>query len=75
MNMTESVIVALISSAVTVFGVVLANSKNVAIINTELKHLAEEVQLHNNFARRMPVVEEQIKELFKRVDTIERGLK
>ena len=42
------------------------------MIENEIKHLAEEVALHNNFARRMPVVEEQIKELTKRVEVLER---
>ena len=70
--MTESVIIALITSAVTLFGVILSNSKTSAVTNNEIKHLAEEVQMHNNFARRMPVVEEQIKELTKRVEMLER---
>ena len=71
--MSESIIVALITSAVTVFGVILSNSKSTAVINTEIKHLTEEVKRHNNFAQRMPVVEEQIKEIYKRLDEIERG--
>ena len=53
-------------------GVILSNSKTTAVIENEIKHLAEEVALHNNFARRMPVVEEQIKELTKRIETLER---
>ena len=71
--MTEAIIVALISGFVTVFGVILSNSKSTAVTNTEIKHLTEEVKRHNNFAQRMPVVEEQIKELAKRLDEIERG--
>ena len=70
--MPESVIIALITSTVTLFGVILSNSKTAAVTTNEIKHLAEEVQMHNNFARRMPVVEEQIKELTKRVETLER---
>ena len=71
-EMTESVIIALITSAVTLFGVILSNSKTSAVTNNEIKHLAEEVQMHNNFARRMPVVEEQIKELSQRIEKLER---
>ena len=71
--MTDSIIVALITSAVTVFGVILSNSKSTAVTNTEIKHLTEEVKRHNNFAQRMPVVEEQIKELSKRLDELERN--
>jgi hypothetical protein len=71
--LTDSIIVALITSAVTVFGVILSNSKSTAVTNTEIKHLTEEVKRHNNFAQRMPVVEEQIKELSKRLDELERN--
>ena len=70
--MSESIIVALITSAVTVFGVVLSNSKSTAVTNTEIKHLTEEVKRHNNFAQRMPVVEEQIKAMSKKIEEIER---
>ena len=69
--MGEAVLVALITSAVTVLGVILSNSKASAVTNNEIKHLAEEVAFHNNFARRMPVVEEQIKELTKRIEALE----
>ena len=70
--MSESIIVALITSAVTVFGVILSNSKSTAVTNTEIKHLTEEVKRHNNFAQRMPVVEEQIKAMSKKIEEIER---
>ena len=69
--MSESIIVALITSAVTVFGVILSNSKSTAVTNTEIKHLTEEVKKHNNFAVRVPVLEEQIKTLMEKVNTLE----
>ena len=72
--MNESIIVALITGAVTMIGVVLSNSKTAAVTANELKHLADEVQMHNNFARRMPVVEEQIKALTARINDLERRL-
>ena len=71
--MTDAIIVALITSAVTVFGVILSNSKTSAVTQTEIAHLTEEVKQHNNFARRMPVVEEQIRELSKRIEDLERS--
>ena len=71
--MTDAIIVALITSAVTVFGVILSNSKTSAVTQTEIVHLTEEVKQHNNFARRMPVVEEQIREITKRLDELERS--
>ena len=70
--MSDSVIVALISSAVTIIGVIMANSKSLAVINNEIKHLTEEVKKHNNFAQRMPVMEIQLEELMKRVQALER---
>ena len=71
--MTEAIVVALITSAVTVFGVILSNSKTSAVTQNEIKHLTEEVKQHNNFARRMPVVEEQIRELTERIERLERN--
>ena len=71
--MTEAIAVALITSAVTVFGVILSNSKSTAVTQNEIKHLTEEVKQHNNFARRMPVVEEQIRELTERIERLERN--
>ena len=70
--MSDSVIVALISSAVTIIGVIMANSKSLAVINNEIKHLTEEVKKHNNFAQCMPVMEIQLEDLTKRVQVLER---
>ena len=44
-------------------GVLIANSKNQAVMNTKVEELTREVREHNNFAKRMPVVEEQIKNI------------
>lgn len=70
--MTESIIVALITSAVTLFGVILSNSKTSAVTTNEIKHLTNEVAKHNNFATRVPVLEEQIRELTHRLEEMER---
>jgi hypothetical protein len=70
--MSDAILVAIITSAVTLFGVILANSKAAAVTNNEIKHLAEEVKKHNNFAQRMPIVEVQLEELIKRVETLEK---
>lgn len=59
--MSEAVIVALISGGVTLVGVLLTNLKTQAVTDTKLEELTREVREHNNFAKRMPVVEEQIK--------------
>ncbi len=57
----NEIIVALITGGVTLVGVLISNSKSQAVTETRLEELTREVREHNNFARRMPVVEEQIK--------------
>ena len=58
----NEIIVALITGGITLLGVLISNSKSQAVTETRLEELTREVREHNNFARRMPVVEEQIKE-------------
>ena len=70
--MSDAILVALITSAVTVLGVILSNSKSSAVTTNEIKHLTEAVNKHNNFAQRMPVVEVQVEELMKRVEALEK---
>lgn len=43
-----------------------------AVMNTKLEALTSEVRTHNEFARRMPVIEEQIKVINHRIDDLER---
>lgn len=68
----DTIVVALISGAVTLLGVLIANSRSQAVTETKLDELTREVREHNNFARRMPVVEEQIKDLDRRLSALER---
>ena len=68
----DALVVALISGAVTLLGVLIANSRSQAVTETKLDELTREVREHNNFARRMPVVEEQIKDLNQRLSALER---
>ena len=67
----ESIIAALITGAVTLIGVLIANGKSQAVTETKLDELTREVREHNNFARRMPVVEEQIKAISHRIEDLE----
>lgn len=59
--MVETIITALITGSVTLVGVAISNSKTQAVMETKVDELTREVREHNNFARRMPVVEEQIR--------------
>ena len=69
--MTDAITVALITSAVTLFGVFVSNSKTQAVTETKIEELTREVREHNNFARRVPVVEEQIKIINHRLEDLE----
>ena len=71
----ESIITAIITGGVTLLGVLIANGKSQAVTETKLDELTREVREHNNFARRMPVVEEQIKVLNHRVGDLEEAQK
>ena len=67
----NEIIVAIISGCVTLAGVLIANSKAQAVTDARLAELTREVREHNNFARRMPVVEEQIKVINHRIEDLE----
>ena len=67
----NEVIVALITGGVTLVGVLLSNQKAQAVTETKIEELTREVREHNNFARRVPVVEEQIKVINHRIEDLE----
>lgn len=69
--MIESVIVALISGGMTLLGVIISNNKHQAVADEKIAELTREVREHNNFARRVPVVEEQIKVINHRIADLE----
>ena len=73
--MPESIIVALITASVTLIGVLISNSKAQAVSKEKIEELTREVREHNNFARRMPVVEEQIKVINHRISDLEEAQK
>ena len=59
------------ASGVPLIGVLIANGKTQAVTDTKLEELTREVREHNSFARRMPVVEEQIKVINHRIADLE----
>ena len=80
--MSDAILVALISGGLSLFGVVVTGLATVrkteakiqtsqAVTETKLEELTREVRLHNNFAMRMPVVEEQIKVINHRLADLE----
>lgn len=72
--MTEAIVVAIITGLLTLAGVIVSNNKSQAVTETKLEELTREVREHNNFARRMPVVEEKIKSIDRRVEAIEKKI-
>ena len=82
--MTE-IIVALITGGISLLGVIISNNRSNAKIQTKLEttqavtdckidELTREVREHNNFAMRMPVIEERIKVINHRLGDIENKL-
>lgn len=69
--MSESIVTALITGLITLVGVIISNGKSQAVVETKVNELTREVREHNNFARRMPVVEEQIKVINHRIADLE----
>ena len=67
----ETILAALITGAVTLIGVLIANSKSQAVTDTKLEELTREVREHNNFARRVPILEEQMKVANHRIADLE----
>ncbi len=78
----ESIWTALITGGLALFGVIFTNvsgnrriqhglEKTQAVTETKLEELAREVREHNGFARRMPVLEEQIKVINHRINDLE----
>lgn len=80
--MSDAIVVALITGGLSLVGVVitcLATAKKTekatavaqAVTDTKIEELTREVRLHNGFAQRMPVVEEQIRMINHRIKDLE----
>lgn len=80
--MIGNIITAIITGGLALLGVVLSNnaaadktqakiSTAQAVTDTKLDELTREVREHNNFARRVPVLEEQIKVANNRIKDLE----
>ena len=78
------IVVAAITGVLSLIGVVITNSKSNGEIKNELEksqavtdckieELTREVREHNNFAKRIPVVEEQIKVINHKIEDLERS--
>ena len=81
--MSESIIVAIITGGLSLIGVIVSNihtaqsmdaklDKQQAVTETKLEELTREVRTHNNFAQRIPVLEEQMKVANHRIADLEK---
>lgn len=69
--MDNTVIVALLGFAGTLIGTFTGILTSAKLTAYRIEQLEKRVAEHNNFARRMPVIEEQIKEIMTRVNDLE----
>lgn len=77
--MSEAIIVALITGAISLVGTILTilqTSKKTeasfqiaqAVMNEKIENLTKSVEKHNNFAERMPKLEQRVENLEKQID-------
>ena len=80
--MTEAIVVAIITGGLALVGTIYSSNKTAqnmnakldkqqAVTETKLEDLTREVREHNNFVKRVPVMEEQIKVINHRIDDLE----
>lgn len=78
----ETIVVALITGGLSLLGVIITSNRTTrevqtkldmqqAVTETKLEELTREVREHNNFAQRVPVLEEQIKVINHRIADLE----
>lgn len=81
--MSEAIIVAIITGGLSLIGVIVSNNrtaqsmdakldKQQAVTETKPEELTREVRTHNNFAQRVPVLEEQMKVANHRIADLEK---
>jgi len=82
--MDSSIIVAIIIGGLSLVGVIVSNktaadktqtqiSTAQAVTDTKLEELTREVRMHNNFAQRIPVIEEQMKAVNHHIEDLEKS--
>ena len=67
----ETIIAAAITGAVTLAGVLMANGRSQAVTEYKIEELTREVRKHNNFAERIPVLDEQMRVVNHRLADLE----
>ena len=81
--MSEAIIVAIIAGGLSLIGAIVSNNRTAqsmdakldrqqAVTEPKLEDLPREVRTHNNFAQRVPVLEEQMKVANHRIADLEK---
>lgn len=79
----EGIIASVITGVLALAGVIITNisgnrsmqsklTTNQAVTDTKIEELTREVRLHNGFAEKIPVIQEQIKVINHRIDDLEK---
>ena len=80
----ETIIGCIITGGLSLIGVMITNTssnrkvesnleKNQAVTDTKIDELTREVREHNNFAKRMPVVENEIKHIEEKMSELHKN--
>ena len=71
-SIIASIITAVITGIITLAGVIVSNNAKQAVLAERIDSLTREVRKHNNFAEKIPVIEEKIHTMSHRIDDLER---
>lgn len=69
--MSDAIIAAIISGVVTLAGVIVSNSRAQAVTDTKIDELTREVREHNNFAKRVPLLEQQMETVQENIEELQ----
>lgn len=70
-----SVLTAIITGGITLLGVIFSNNTKTAVLEEKLAAMKASIDKHNNFAERVPILEEQMKVVNHRLADVEEELK
>ena len=66
----NEIVIALITGGITLLGVLISNNKAQAVMEERVNELTREVREHNNFAKRVPVVEKEIEHIKQEIEDL-----
>lgn len=73
MALNTDMIISIITSVLALFGTAIGSYSGFKLTSYRVEQLEKKVDKHNNFAERIPVVEEQIKVINHRIEDLEKS--